>query len=456
MKGKVLDMGTTPVFPLVLSMGLPMAFSMLITSLYNIVDSFFVARLSQDAMTSLSLVFPIQNFINAIAVGFGVGMNSAISYFVGAGKMEKACAATTSGLVLSAIHSLILTVLALSLSERFIALFTTSDEIVFLGWRYSLVAFSFTFVNVIGITFEKIFQATGRMKVTMIGMASGCIVNIILDPILIFGYGVFPKLGVEGAALATGIGQVVVLAFYIAMYLHDKSGVYIDLRHITFEYSIVKRMYSVGIPASLNIALPSFLISALNALLSSFSAVYIFILGIYYKLQTFLYLPVDGMVQGMRPIVGYNYGGGMVDRVGKTYYAVLLISLGVMALGTLSSFIFPEWMIGIFTEDENVITTGAHALRIISAGFVFSSFSVAATGAFEGLGKGLSSLLITLLRNIFMIIPLSFILSRFIGVDGVWHSFWITEVSVALFSAILVKGTLSNIHECQSVSCRRK
>ena len=208
-----------PVFPLLTSMALPMVISMLVNSLYNIIDSFFVAQISEQAMTALSLVYPVQNFVNAIGIGFGIGINAVIAIHLGAGDEKKANMATTQGMLLALIHAVILTVAGIAVMPGFLRMFTSSEKVIDLGIRYSVIVFLFTFAIVLGVAFEKVFQAVGAMKVTMLSLMCGCIANIILDPVLIFGLGPFPALGIEGAALATGLGQVLTLVIYIAVYL---------------------------------------------------------------------------------------------------------------------------------------------------------------------------------------------------------------------------------------------
>ena len=306
-----------PVLPLILSMAMPMVLSMLVNSLYNIIDSFFVAQISEEAMTALSLVYPVQNFINAVGIGFGVGINAVIAFYLGAGDNKKADQAATQGLVLAMIHGVVLTVCGITMMPAFLGMFTSSKTVIELGVHYSVIAFSFTLIIVVGVTFEKIFQAVGNMKTTMISLMCGCIINIVLDPVLIFGYGPFPKMGIEGAALATGIGQTLTLAIYLVVYLVRPIRVHIRRQYILPGKKMVIKLYSIGIPATLNLALPSLLISAVNAILTAYSEVYILVLGIYYKLQTFIYLPANGIVQGMRPLIGYNYGAGENKRVSQ-------------------------------------------------------------------------------------------------------------------------------------------
>ena len=426
-----------PVLPLILSMSLPMVISMLVNSLYNIVDSFFVAKISEDAMTALSLVYPVQNSINALSIGFGVGINAVIAFYLGAGDRKKADMATTQGLLLSAIHGGVMTIACIAVIPSFLKSFTSSQTVIDMGIQYSVIAFSFTLIVNLTLAFEKFFQAVGRMKVTMLSMMCGCIANIILDPVLIFGLGPFPEMGIEGAALATGIGQALTLAIYLVIFFIRPLGLNIRRRYLSLDKSMVLKLYSIGIPATLNLALPSILISALNGILASYSEVYILVLGIYYKLQTFLYLPANGIVQGMRPLIGYNYGAGEHKRVKQIYKIVLYMSGMIMILGTVICLLIPDLLMGLFTDSETTIQAGQTALRIISGGFIVSAVSVTSSGALEGLGKGFPSLVISLCRYIVIILPAAFVLSKLWGPSGVWHSFWIAESVTAVIAFIV-------------------
>ena len=294
------------------------------------------------------------------------------------------------------------------------------------------------------ITFEKYFQAMGMMVVSMLSMLCVCILNIILDPVLIFGIGPFPRLGIEGAAIATGIGQCSTLLIYILFYIFKKPPVTIRKHLLRPEKNVCIRLYGVGIPGALNMALPSLLISALNGILASISESGVIILGIYYKLQTFLYLSVNGMIQGMRPLMGYNYGAKEYRRVNKIYRLALTIAIGIMTAGTLLFMFTPETFMKMFTTQETTIAAGAAALRSISCGFIVSSVSVVSSGALEALGKGNESLVVSLLRYLVIIVPLAFVLSRFIGANGVWHSFWITETVTAFVAYGIYRKALRN------------
>ena len=433
-----------PILPLLTSMALPMVISMLVNSLYNIVDSFFVAQINEQAMTALSLVFPVQNFVNATAIGFGVGINAMIALHLGAGNKENANASATHGMILSIIHGFLALIISIALMPTFLGAFTKDENVIKLGLEYSRIVFLFSPVIMISLAFEKIFQAVGRMNETMFALLCGCISNIILDPLLIFGIGFFPKLGIKGAALATGIGQIITVIVYLIYYVKKPLPVNLKKSCLPLQRSLDFRLYTIGVPAILNLALPSFLVSFLNGVLSTYSDIYVVVLGIYYKLQTFLYLPASGIVQGMRPVIGYNYGAGEMDRVRKIFRLALLMCGGIMTGGTLLCLFFANGLIGMFTTNPETIQAGGLALRIISSGFIVSSISVTASGALEGLGKGVQSLLISLMRYVVIIMPAAFILSRIWGAVGVWNAFWITELISAIASVWIYRKSLKH------------
>lgn len=427
------------VLPLVLSMSMPMVLSMAVNSLYNIVDSYFVAKLSENAMTALALVYPIQNMVTAISVGFAVGINACAAFYLGAKEYNLANKAVTQGILLSLIHGIGLTILCIAGAPAFLSVFSSDSETVELALLYSNRAFLFCPVITVGIGFEKIFQAVGKMKVSMFSMMCGFIVNIILDPLMIFGIGFFPEMGISGAAYATGIGQCVTLIVYLIFYAVDKIPVRIKMDYMKPNKIVIKKMYCVGISASLNMALPSLLISVLNAVLSAFGGVYVLVLGVYYKLQTFIYLTANGIVQGIRPLMGYNYGAKEYGRVKQIFRTSLILIFAVMVVGTVLSWLIPDRLIGLFISNVETISIGVEALQIISLGFIVSAVSVTCCGALEGLGKGLPSLYISLLRYIVIIIPLAFLFSRFMQAKGVWLAFCVTEAVTAVISMIIYK-----------------
>jgi len=419
------------ILPLVLSMSLPMVISMAVNSLYNIVDSYFVARLSEEAMTALSLVFPVQNMINAVAIGFAIGINAVVAFYLGAGEQENADRAATQGLLLNIIHGAFLMLLCMAVMPSFLGMFSKDETVVGMALAYSNRVFLFSVVITSGLVFEKVFQAVGQMKVSMFSMICGFAANIILDPLMIFGIGGFPEMGIAGAAYATGIGQVISLAVYLVFYKAKPIPVKIKRSYLKPQRDLAARLYGIGISASLNLALPSLLISALNGILAGFSEKYVLVLGAYYKLQTFIYLTANGIIQGIRPLMGYNHGAGETERVREIFRTTLALTAGVMAVGTLLSWLIPGQLIGLFTSNPQTVQSGVTALHIISLGFVVSAVSVTCSGALEGLGKGVPSLYISLFRYIVIIIPAAFLLSRLWGAEGTWYAFCFTEFVTA-------------------------
>lgn len=425
------------ILPLVISMSLPMVISMAINSLYNIIDSYFVAKISDDAMTALSLVYPAQNLMTAIAVGFGIGVNARIAFCLGAGQKEQADKATSTGMLLSVIHGIILMIVCMLLMPWFLKMYTENDNVIRMGLEYANRVFLFSVIIMLGISLEKIFQAVGRMKVSMISMMCGFISNIVLDPLMIFGIGPFKEMGMAGAAYATGIGQTITLLVYVGFCVLSPLPVEFSKNSISFEAELMKKLYSVGIPASLNMALPSLMISAMNGILAEFSEKYVLVLGAYYKLQTFIYLSANGIIQGIRPIISFNYGAGEKKRVSQVFRTTLILTAIVMLIGQVLSFAIPRQMIGIFTSSQETIDIGVMALHIISCGFVISAVSVTSCGALEALGKGIPSLIISLCRYAIVIIPIAYVTSQSIGAKGVFVAFPITEILSGIASFII-------------------
>ena len=432
-----------PVVPLLLSMGIPVIISMIAGALYNIVDSIFVAMISEDAMTAVSLVYPIQNLAHAAGVGFGVGINAMVARRLGEGKTRMANQTASQGVFLSALHGMILTILGMAVIPYFLRMFTSDEVTISYGLTYFYNVFLFSTIDTMGMAYEKVYQSVGKMKISMAAVLIGCGVNIVLDPIFIFGLGPMPELGICGAAWATGIGQTASLLFYLILNHVKPLNVEISLREMRPSKEICGGMYSVGVAATLTMALTSLLLTALNAILAPFSQVYILVLGVYYKLQALLYQGASGVVQGMRPLIGYNYGAGEQERVKKIFRAAFMIVGIIMTAGTLLGELMPDFLMGLFTQTPSTVEIGRTALRLISPGFVMSTVSVIASGAFEGLGMGLKSLKISLMRYAVIIIPIAFVLSRIIGPTGVWHAFWLAELITAVYAGASWKRTIT-------------
>lgn len=440
-------MKTKPIFPLLVSMALPMMFSMMIQSLYNIIDSIFVAKLGNEAFTAVSLIYPLQNLVLAVAVGFGIGVNSCIAIATGSKDMKRADNAASIGVILSIVHSALFVLFGILATKPFLRLFTDNENVIEMGSQYGYIVLCLAFGCLVQVCYEKIFQSLGNMTITMIVLTIGAVINIILDPIFIFGYLGCPAMGVAGAAVATVCGQISGLIIYLIYYKKKKHTipVKIEFKGVKFDADIIKQLYSVGIPSSIMIALPSILISCLNSMLVQYSQIHVAVLGIYYKLQTFIYLPSGGIVQGMRPIVGFNYGAGETKRVKKTLDVSLIFTAIIMLVGTVLSLAIPKEILLMFNADATMLEIGIPALRIISLGFLISSFSVIYAGAFEALGQGMPSLIISLLRQLAIILPLSYVLSKFMGATGIWVSFPISEAIAAVVAIVFMRRALKKI-----------
>ena len=425
------------VLPLVLSMSLPMMVSMLINSLYNIVDSMFVAQIGEAALTAVSLVYPLQMLVTSIGVGFGVGISAAAAFYLGAGEQREAGKAASQGFFLSIVHGVCLSVGLTASLPVFLKLFTKDGQIYSWGLEYGVIVMAFSVVVTTQIAFEKIYQSLGNMIVPTVCLAAGCITNIVLDPVFIFGLGPIPRMEVRGAAVATVIGQLVTLLLYVAYFSKKGMGIEFSRRLMKPTGDVCRRLYMVGVPSSLTMGLPSLLVTLLNGLAGAFSAMYVLILGVYFKLQTFIYLPASGIVQGMRPVLSYNYGAGEKRRMKQILSVCTVLILVIMAAGMALFVLLPEPIMGMFTKDAETIREGALALRIISLGFVVSGVSVVASGALEALGEGVASFVISMLRYLAVIVPAAWIGTKLAGIVGLWTAFPIAETVTAAASAVI-------------------
>ncbi len=432
-------MGTRPIGSLLANMSLPMMLSMLVQSLYNIVDSIYVSRLGTDALTAVSLAYPLQNVVLAVAVGIGVGISAVLAISLGEQNQQQANETATLGMAMTVIHCVLFVILGLVITKPFLSLFTQDEAVLAPACEYTYVVLCLSFGCLMQIAMEKIYQGLGAMKTTMVLLGTGCIINIVLDPILIFGLLGFPAMGVKGAAVATVAGQIAAFFLYVVVYLHKNPGVEISLRYFRPNWRLIRRIYSIGIPSSMMSMMPSLLVGVLNGMLAAFSEIYVAVLGIYFKLQSFIYLPANGIVQGMRPIISYNYGAGRPDRVRRTIRLSLLGTAALMAVGTAASWAIPEPILSLFDAEPNLMAAGVTALRIISLGFLVSSVGVVFSGTFEALGKGMHSLCISLLRQLVITLPLGFALSLVWGAEGIWAAFPIAELAAAVVACILLK-----------------
>lgn len=425
-------MGNAPLARLIITMSVPTMISMLIGALYNIVDSMFVAQLGEDALTAVSLVYPIQTLLLAVAVGTGVGVNSLVARRLGEGRTEDAGRAATHGVVLSVLSWLVFALVGLLGSEWFICFFSNNPDVVQMGSAYSLIVTTASFGQFISIGIEKIFQAAGQMLIPMLLQTLGAVVNIILDPFFIFGWGFFPEWGVTGAAVATVLGQIIVLVVYCFILKYRQCPVQFQFRRFRFSWRTVCKIYAVGFPAIIMQSIFSVVVTFFNAILAGFSQSAVSVLGVYFKLQSFVFMPIFGLSQGIMPIMGYNYGARNIQRLNRTIQISIALSCGVMAVGMCIFFLFPAQLLQLFQASDTMLAIGIPALRTVAVSFCFAGVDIVMATFFQAVGMGGRSLFISVLRQIFFLLPLAWIFAK-IGLNWVWVSFPISEaVSLAI------------------------
>jgi len=423
----------------------PPMISMLIQALYNIVDSMYVARVSEDALTAVSIAFPLQNLIIAVSCGFGIGLSSCVARALGARDEKEVTSAATHGFLLSGVHWLLFVLMGLFVTGPFLRNFTDSPQIYEMSCQYTQIVLCFSIGSMYHLYAEKLFQATGSMVLPMIFQGAGAIFNIILDPIFIFGWFGIPAMGVKGAAIATVASQILAAALSMIFFLKKCTSVRIHLKGFRFEKNMLWKIYTVAIPSAIMMSLPSVLVAALNSVLAAFSATAIAVFGLYIKIQTFVYMPANGVIQGMRPIMSYNYGAGNRKRMKETLKASLEAAGVIMALGTVLFMAFPQGIMKLFNANAEMLEIGVPMLRIIAIGFIISTVGCVLSGAFEALGKGVQSLVVSLLRQLIIIIPLSAVLAKTAGLYGVWATFPVAELIAAVIGCILYRNFMKKL-----------
>lgn len=434
-------MGIKPVFPLLITMALPAMFSMFVQSMYNIVDSIFVAQIGQDALTAVSLAFPIQNFILAVAVGTGVGINSLIARRLGEGNREEANRVVSHGLLLAGASALLFVLFAVTCVRPFFRAYTSSPVIYDYSVRYTMIVTTLSFGTIIHIYVEKVIQATGKMTLPMIFQIIGCVVNIVLDPIFIFGLGPIPSMGIDGAAIATVTGQITSMLCAVGLLLFRTHDVKLSFHGFRFQWKIVKNIYAVGVPSILMTSVSSVLVMGLNAILISVHELAVSLLGIYFKLQSFVFMPVSGLTQGAMPIMGYNYGAKKRNRLTQAIRDSLILAAAIMAVGTIIFCIWPSQLLYLFNATPELLEIGVPALRLLSISFVFAACSLIFATLFQAVGKGGQSLLITLLRQLILILPVSYLTVNVLGMglQSVWIAFIGAEAITSLACLFLYR-----------------
>lgn len=432
-------MGVWPIGKLLLTMSTPMMISMMVQALYNIVDSVFVAMLSEDALTAVSLAFPIQNLMISFGVGTGVGVNSLVSRHLGEKKFSRANSVAVHGIRLAAIHYCIFAVLILLLAKPFFSVQTNDQTIISYGVTYT------TIIGLCGVgmfaqtMLEKILTSTGKTFYAMIAQMAGAVTNIIMDPLLIFGIGPFPRLGVAGAAAATIFGQALgsSLALYFNIY-HNKE-VSLSFRESRFSSEIVSSIYGIGIPSIFMAAVGSIMTFGLNKILVAFSSTAVAVFGVYFKLQSFAFMPVFGLNNGMMPIVSYNYGAAKPDRIMQTIRIATIAAIALLWTCCAAFQIIPARLLLLFSASENMLEIGVPALRIISISFIFAGISIVSISICQALRHAQFGLIVSVSRQLLVLLPVAFALSRFGRVVLVWWAFPIAELVAVIMCLCFVR-----------------
>lgn len=432
-------MGTMPVGKLIVTMSWPAVLSMLIQALYNIVDSIFVSMISEQALAAVTYIFPVQMLLIAVGVGTGVGINSLISRRLGAQRFEEANMAASHGYRLSFFNWIGFALIGIFLSNIFMNFFSNTAYVVESGAMYMRIVTIGSLFILVQVSTEKILQATGNMLFPMICSIAGAVTNIVLDPVLIFGLGPFPKMDVAGAAVATIIGQLISMVLGQYLLFKKDHQVTVKTRGFKMDSRIIRDIYAVGLPAILMQAMMSILQFGLNAILGGLSETAVAVNGVYGRIQSFIFMPVFGLNQGTLPIMGYNYGARDKGRLMKAFKIGFLIAFVIMSIGLILFQLFPRQFLSMFNASEGMYEIGVSAFRTISICFLPASFGILASSFFQATGHGVLSLWGSLIRQLIGILPLAFILSRIGGLDLVWFAFPLAEILGLLYCIIAMR-----------------
>ncbi len=430
-------MGTMAPMRLLISMSLPIMVSMFIQALYNIVDSIYVSQYSNNGLAALSLAFPIQMLMSAVGVGTAVGTYSLISRCLGARRHEDAERAAGNGLTLATLSGLVFLVLGLLFTGPYMRAVSDNPETVRLGEEYLSIVTVYGMGVFHSVMTEKMLQATGKTTLSMITQIVGAATNIVLDPILIFGRYGFPELGVRGAAIATVIGQVLAMIAGIILVRRFNPELPVHFRHLRLRGETVRAIYVVGVPSIIMQAIGSLMTFLLNLILKQFSETAVSVLGAYFKLNSFVFMPIFGLNSGQTPIIGYNYGARKKERIYATLRSALLVGIAIMVVGTAVFELIPDRMFMLFGSSEELLAIGVPAFRIIGLCFIPASVSIVLSGVFQGIGVGLYSMINSILRQIVLLLPAAWLLATFAGLDYVWLAFPIAE-TISLVYMILM------------------
>jgi len=433
-------MGTMPENKLLISMAVPMMLSMLVQALYNVVDSIFVAKISEEALTAVSLAFPVQNLLIALGTGTGVGINALLSKSLGEKNQKLANKVAHNGILLMLFSAIACALFGVFGSRWFFT--TQTDDLVLIeyGTQYLTIVMSCSFGIFGQFITERLLQATGRTTLSMYTQLLGAVTNLILDPILIFGWFGLPAMGITGAAVATVLGQIISAMFGFWLNVKKNPEIQLNMKELVPDGAVIKKIYSVGIPSIIMGSIGSVMTYGMNLILMGFSSTAAAVFGVYFKLQSFIFMPVFGLNNGMVPIIAYNYGAKKKDRMLRTMKLAIMYAVGIMFVGFLVMQIFPVQLFSLFEASAEMLAIGVPALRFISISFLFAGFCIIAGSTFQALGNGMLSMIVSIARQLVVLLPVAYLLSLTGNLNLIWLSFPIAELmSVALSGLFLYK-----------------
>ena len=421
-------MGTMSIKRLILTMSAPIVVSMMVQSLYNVVDSIFVAQISEEAITSVSMAFPFQQLMMSVGIGTAIGVNSLLARNLGAKKFSQVNKIANNGLLLAFFSFITFFLVGLFLSDKLIGIQTDNPDILAHGPVYLRICLMGSFGIFTHLMFERLLQATGKTMYTMIAQIVGALMNIILDPIMIFGWLGLPAMGLAGAALATVISQHIGVLVAAYLCISKEENIKIGFKYMKPDPKIIREIYAVGIPSIIMISISSVTIFSFNQILAKFSITAVALLGIYFKLQSFIFMPVFGLNNGIIPIVGYNYGANDKERMKEAIFLGMRYAVIIMLIGTMIMMVFPDQLLAMFNASDQMLGIARVAFRIISASFVFAAISIISIGVFQAIGRETLSMVISIIRQLVVLIPLAYLFSLTGNLDRVWWSVIIAEL----------------------------
>jgi len=433
-------MGTMPENKLLISMAVPMMLSMLVQALYNVVDSIFVSRISEDALTAVSLAFPVQNLLIAVGVGTGVGINALLSKSLGEKNQKLANKTAHNGIILMFLSAIVCASFGIFGSHWFFTTQTDNQLLIDYGTKYLSVVMTFSFGIFGQFITERLLQATGRTTLSMYTQLVGAVTNLILDPILIFGWFGLPAMGITGAAVATVTGQILSALFGVWLNLKKNPDIQLSFKELVPDVAVIKKIYSVGVPSIVMGSIGSVMTYGLNQILMGFSSTATAVFGVYFKLQSFIFMPVFGLNNGMVPIIAYNFGAKNKHRMLRTMKLAMIYAVSILFVGFLVMQIFPAQLFGMFDASADMLAIGVPALRLISTHFMLAGFCIIAGSIFQALGNGVMSLIVSVARQLVVLLPAAYLLSLSGNLNLIWLAFPIAELmSLVLSAAFLYK-----------------